>query len=98
MQLFVLPLFFLAGAVFPIYRLPTWLGTLTRFDPLAYAVDLMRRAVFQSVHAPAAVRAELSPGIHWGSWRLPAGFEIAIVVVVAASLLGGAIYQFTRAE
>ena len=98
MQLFVLPLFFLAGAVFPIYRLPTWLGTLTRFDPLAYAVDLMRRAVFQAVHAPPAVRAELSPGIHWGSWRLPAGFEIGIVVVVAAALLGGAIYQFTRPE
>ena len=43
MQLFVLPLFFLSAAVFPIAKLPTWLGTLTRFDPLAYAVDAMRK-------------------------------------------------------
>jgi ABC-2 type transport system permease protein len=98
MQLFVLPVFFLAGAVFPIAKLPTWLGTLTRFDPLAYAVDPMRRAVFKAVNAPASVRAQLSPGLHWGSWRLPVAFEIGVVIVVSAALLSGAIYQFTRAE
>ena len=98
MQLFVLPVFFLAGAVFPIAKLPTWLGTLTRFDPLAYAVDPMRRAVFNAVHAPPSVRAQLSPGLHWGSWRLPVAFEIGVVLAVSAALLGGAIYQFTRPE
>jgi len=98
MQLFVLPVFFLAGAVFPIARLPTWLGTLTRFDPLAYAVDPMRRSVFQAVHAPPAVRRQLSPGLSWGHWHLPVWFELGIVVLVSASLLGAAIWQFTRPE
>ena len=98
MQLFVLPMFFLAGAVFPIHRLPTWLGTLTRFDPLAYAVDAMRKTVFAHAHAPASVSRSLDPGITWFGWHLPLLFELGIVVLVAAALLGGAIAQFTRTE
>ncbi|HEV2309598.1 MAG TPA: ABC transporter permease [Acidimicrobiia bacterium] len=98
MQLFVLPMFFLAGAVFPIEKLPTWLGTLTRFDPLAYAVDPMRRAVFAHVSAPPSVRRSLDSGLTWGHWHLPALFELAIVVVVTALLLWGAVAQFTRVE
>ena len=98
MQLFVLPMFFLAGAVFPIGKLPTWLGTLTRFDPLAYAVDPMRRAVFHQVHAPLSVQRSLDPGLTWGHWHLPALFELGLVVVVSAALLWGAIAQFTRVE
>jgi ABC-2 type transport system permease protein len=98
MQLFVLPMFFLAGAVFPIHNLPAWLGTLTRFDPLAYAVDPMRKAVFTHAHASATVTRTLSPGLSWGGWHLPVALELGIVVVVAVALLGGAIAQFTRVE
>jgi ABC-2 type transport system permease protein len=98
MQLFVLPMFFLAGAVFPINRLPTWLGTLTRFDPLAYVVDAMRKTVFTHAHAPATVRRTLDPGITWGGWHLPLGVELGLAVLVAAALLGGAIAQFTHTE
>ncbi len=98
MQLFVLPMFFLAGAVFPIAKLPTWLGTLTRFDPLAYAVDPMRKTVFHYSHAPASVSRSLDPGLTWGSWHLPILFELGVVVVVSAALLWGAVAQFTRTE
>ncbi len=98
MQLFVLPMFFLAGAVFPIAKLPTWLGTLTRFDPLAYAVDPMRKIVFHYSHAPASVSRSLDPGLTWGSWHLPIWFELGVVVAVSAALLWGAIAQFTRTE
>ncbi len=98
MQLFVLPMFFLAGAVFPIEKLPTWLGTLTRFDPLAYAVDPMRRAVFSHVNAPPAAQKALNSGLTWGHWRLPALFELGIVIVVSGLLLWGAVAQFSRVE
>jgi ABC-2 type transport system permease protein len=98
MQLFVLPLFFLSAAVFPISKLPTWLGTLTRFDPVAYAVDPMRRVVFNAVHAPANVRRQLSPGLSWGSWHLPIYFEIGVVLAVSGALLFGAVWRFTRPE
>ena len=43
MQMFVFPMFLLSGALYPVSELPTWLGVLTRIDPLTYAVDAMRR-------------------------------------------------------
>jgi ABC-2 type transport system permease protein len=98
MQLFVLPMFFLAGAVFPIHRLPAWLGTLTRFDPLAYVVDAMRRTVFAHAHVSATVTRTLEPGITWGGWHLPLLFELGFVVLIAAALLAGAVAQFARVE
>ena len=42
MQMFVFPMFLLSGALYPVSELPTWLGVLTRIDPLTYAVDAMR--------------------------------------------------------
>ncbi len=45
-QMIVLPMFFLAGALFPVAGLPLWLAILNRLDPLTYAVDPMRRLVF----------------------------------------------------
>ena len=98
MQFFILPMFFLAGALFPVGDLPGWLSTLTRLDPLAYAVDPMRRAVFSHVHVPPGVNRRLNPGITWGSFHLPVALELGIVVLVALLALGGAIVQFSHAE
>jgi ABC-2 type transport system permease protein len=57
-----------------------------------------RRTVFAHAHAPASVSRSLDPGITWFGWHLPLLFELGVVVVVAAALLGGAIAQFTRTE
>lgn len=38
----VLPLYFASGAQFPLDRAPSWMQILARFNPLAYAVDLLR--------------------------------------------------------
>jgi ABC-2 type transport system permease protein len=38
----VLPLYFASGAQFPLDRAPSWMQFLSRFNPLAYAVDLLR--------------------------------------------------------
>jgi ABC-2 type transport system permease protein len=96
MQFILLPLFFLSGAVFPTTRLPGWLSTLTKLDPLTYAVDPMRRAVFAHVDAPAALQGTLNPGVHWGDWRLPVAVELGIVALLGVLMLLAAIAQFER--
>jgi ABC-2 type transport system permease protein len=69
-QLFVLPLFFLSGALYPLNGLPAWLTVLTRVDPITYVVDPMRQAVF--AHLPfGQVLNRLSPGITWFGWQVP---------------------------
>src|SRR5665811_1702881 len=62
MQFFLLPMFFLSGALFPLTQLPQWLNVLTKINPLSYVVDPMRRAVFAHVDAPAKLNATLITG------------------------------------
>ncbi|MCU1437327.1 MAG: type transporter [Naasia sp.] len=96
LQFILLPLFFLSGAVFSTTRLPGWLSALTKLDPLTYAVDPMRRAVFAHVDAPASLERTLNPGVHWGGWKLPVAVELAIVALLGILMLAAAIAQFER--
>ena len=97
-QLFVLPLFFLSGALYPLNGLPAWLTVLTRIDPLTYIVDPMRSAVFGHLSvSPLAVHA-LSPGITWFGWVVPLGLSLAIVAAMGATMLAIAIAEFRKTE
>jgi ABC-2 type transport system permease protein len=98
MNFFVLPMFFLSGAVFPLNRLPQWLSWLTKLDPLSYAIDPMRRAVFDSVHVPPGLAHTLNPGMTWGGSRLHVGVELAIVAFLGVAMLVAAVVQFSRPE
>ena len=42
MNFLVMPLFFLSGAIFPLSGLPSFLITITKFDPLSYGIDAFR--------------------------------------------------------
>jgi len=97
-QMLLMPLFFLSGALFPLSNLPGWLQFLTRIDPLTYAVDPVRRAVFSHLHAPAAVVHRLNPGVTWGNWRVPTSVEVLIVAAMGTAFLAVAIWQFQKAE
>jgi ABC-2 type transport system permease protein len=96
-QFFVMPMFFLSGAMFPLSGLPSWLGVLTKIDPLSYAVDPMRRAVFSYTQVPAAVQRAVNPGVSWGGWHLPVWFELALVCVLALGMMAAAVREFAKA-
>jgi len=97
-QMFVLPLFFLSGALYPLSGLPAWLTVLTRIDPLTYIVAPMRHAVFSHLSiSPLALNA-LSPGITWFGWVVPVGLCLAIVAAMGAVMLGIAIAEFRKTE
>jgi ABC-2 type transport system permease protein len=91
-------MFFISGALFPPAGLPGWLTVLNRLDPLSYAVDPMRRLVFNHLDISPAARAALDPGITWWGWRVPSLLEAAMVVVLGLIMLGVAIWQFSRTE
>jgi ABC-2 type transport system permease protein len=98
MQMIVMPMYFISGALFPVSGLPTWLTILNRIDPLAYAVDPMRRLVFSKLNISAAARHALDPGITWWGWHVPALLEAAVVLVLGLGLLGIAIWEFSASE
>jgi len=98
MQLVIMPLFFISGALFPVSGLPGWLAVLNRLDPLTYAVDPIRRAVFAHLDVTESARQALAPGVTWWGWHLPGLFEAALVALIGLSMLGVAILQFRRTE
>jgi ABC-2 type transport system permease protein len=98
MQMFVIPMTFLSGALYPVSGLPTWLGVLNRIDPLTYAVDPMRRLVFDHITISETARGTLDPGVTWWGWHLPSSLEAGMVLVLGVALLGMAIWRFSRTE
>jgi ABC-2 type transport system permease protein len=93
-----MPMFFLSGAIFPPSGLPQWLTVLTKLDPLAYAVDPMRGAVFAQVQASPSLEQRLNAGISWGGWHLPVALELGLVAAGALLALTLAVWQFNRVE
>jgi ABC-2 type transport system permease protein len=98
MQVMLLPLSFLSGALYPLSGLPTWLSILTRLNPLTYAVNPVRTAVFDRLDVSAAVRARLDPPLTWGSWPVPIWLQLLLVAGIGVLLMGLAIRQFARTE
>jgi ABC-2 type transport system permease protein len=97
MQMLVMPLLFLSGALFPLAGLPRWLEVLNRFDPITYAVDPIRRVVFARLDISAAARHALAPGVTWWGWHVPMALELLVVVAFALAMLGVAILEFRKA-
>jgi ABC-2 type transport system permease protein len=97
-QMIILPMYFLSGAIFPVSGLPQWLTILNRIDPLTYAVDPMRRAVFAHLNISPLARHVLDPGVTWWGWHLPGLFEAGVVALLGLLMLGIAIFEFSRIE
>ena len=97
-QMLIMPLFFLSGAMFPVTGLPTWLTVLNRLDPLTYAVDPMRRAVFAHLKLTPEVRERLSPGVTWLGWQVPSLLCAAVVAVLGAAMTAVAIAEFNQSD
>jgi ABC-2 type transport system permease protein len=98
MQLVLMPMFFVSGALYPVSGLPTWLGVLNRLDPLTYAVDPVRHLVFNHLDVSDAARQTLDPGVSWWGWHLPPLFEAGMVLLMGLAMMGVAIWKFTRTE
>jgi ABC-2 type transport system permease protein len=98
MQMIVMPVFFISGALFPVAGLPAWLAFLNRIDPLTYAVEPMRHLVFSHLDLSPRAVAALDPGVTWFGWRVPTLLEAAMVLALGLVFLAIAIWEFSASE
>ncbi|GAA4391511.1 ABC transporter permease [Actinomadura sp. NPDC048032] len=98
MQMAMMPMMFLSGALYPLNGLPAWLTVLTRFNPLTYAVDPLRHAVFSHLDVSPQLLRTFDPGVTWGGWVVPIWLEIVLVLGMGLGLMGVAILEFRRAD
>jgi ABC-2 type transport system permease protein len=97
-QMVMMPMYFLSGAIFPVSGLPQWLTILNRLDPMTYAVDPMRRLVFNHLNISAAARRALDPGVTWWGWHVPTLVEAGVVLAIGMVCLAVAIAEFSGRE
>jgi ABC-2 type transport system permease protein len=97
-QMLIMPMMFLSGSLYPLANLPTWLSVLTRLNPLTYAVQPMRAAVFDNLNLSSDVRAQLDPAITWWGWEVPRAMQLGLVALITVGLVGLATALFVRTE
>ncbi len=98
MQMLVLPLSFLSGALYPVGNLPGWLAFLVKVNPVTYAVHPVRTAAFSRVDASPEALAQLNPPITWWGWEVPTLVQLALVAVLGVVMVGVAVLQFQKVE
>jgi ABC-2 type transport system permease protein len=97
-QLILMPMMFLSGALFPMANLPTWLAVVTKLNPLTYLVQPMRSTIFERMEIPAAAWAALDPSITWFGWPVPTALQLLLAVGCAAAILTAAVLVFDRSD
>lgn len=85
MNFFLMPMFFLSGAFFPLQGVPLWMSILSRLDPVSYGVDPLRQVVL-SRELPAVALQEIS--LH------PVVVDAAILMAFGVAFLIPAILLF----
>ncbi|MDE3064360.1 MAG: ABC transporter permease [Acidobacteriota bacterium] len=98
MQMLMMPMLFLSGALFPLNNLPRWLTVLTRVNPLTYAVDPLRRVVFDAQGMNAIARARFPTGVTLFGYRMPIVAELGVVGVFATVFFLLAIWGLSTTE
>jgi ABC-2 type transport system permease protein len=98
MQMLLMPMLFLSGALFPLNGLPGWLTVITRLNPLTYAVAPFRKVVFSAQNMSAAARARFPTSVTIFGYSLPIWVELAIVVIFALVFFVLAFRGLSRTE
>jgi len=98
MQFLLMPMLFLSGALFPITGLPTWLSVITKLDPVAYAIDPIRRVFFAAQDLPAVALVRFGGGVEWFGHVLPVGAEVLVLIVFSLVFLVLSIRSFGKTD
>ncbi|WP_030773411.1 ABC transporter permease [Streptomyces sp. NRRL F-2664] len=89
----MMPLLFLSGGFFPLEGLPGWARSLAAVNPIAYGVDLLRRAVALRLPDRTAVT-----GIEWFGHRPPLVLEAGALLAAGVLALLWAAHRFKRPD
>ncbi len=92
MQFFLMPIFFLSGALYPIETLPTWLGALAKLDPATYGVTALRRVMLGTGAGAYGTSVTL-----FGR-TLPLGGEVGVLLAVGVLMCVVAVALFRATE
>jgi ABC-2 type transport system permease protein len=96
MNFLTMPIFFLAGALFPLNGLPGWMTVLTRLDPASYGIDALRRTALGAGGVPGPALDRL--GLSLFGQSLSVWINEALVLGFGLVMLGAAVLSFRQRD
>jgi ABC-2 type transport system permease protein len=97
MQFILMPMIFVSGALFPMRDLPTWMNFLVKVNPVTYAIDPLRKIIFEAQGLPAFV-LEMLPqaglGVTLFGHAVTLQEDIAIIALFGAVMIAVAVWMF----
>lgn len=98
LQLLLMPMIFLSGAMFPLRGLPDWLAVLAHLNPLTYAVDPLRQVMFAGQGIEPADSSRFATGVELFGYSLPVAAELGIVAGFAVLFTALSVRKFGKPE
>lgn len=97
MQFILMPMIFVSGALFPMRNLPAWMNFLVKVNPVTYAIDPLRKIIFEAQGLPASV-LEMLPqaglGVTLFGHAVSMQEDIAIIALFGAVMITVAVWMF----
>jgi ABC-2 type transport system permease protein len=95
-QFLLLPLVLLSGTLFPVQRLPPWLGAAARLDPFTYPVDAIRRVLLSWQSLPDGALQRYGADIEVLGHRMGLAQEAGLTVAFALLFVALAAIRLRR--
>ncbi len=97
-QILVMPMIFLSGALFPINNMPGWLDVIVKINPVTYGVDVMKKIMIDVDSLSATVRETMGLNLTVFGRQVSVFEEILFVAGFAVLFVAIATVSFKHAH
>lgn len=97
-QILVMPMIFLSGALFPINNMPTWMDVIVKINPVTYGVDVMKKIMVDVDSLSPEVIDAMGLNLSIFGRQITIFEEILFIIVFAIVLVLLATVLFKRAN
>lgn len=97
-QILVMPMIFLSGALFPINNMPGWMDVVVKLNPVTYGVDVMKKIMIDVESLSPMIRDAMGLNLQLFGNTLTVAMEIAFIFTFTVILILFATLSFRRAN
>ncbi|ADI00769.1 ABC transporter permease [Salisediminibacterium selenitireducens] len=97
-QILVMPMIFLSGALFPVSNMPAWMDVIVKINPVTYGVDVMKKLMIDTSELSPVVIEAMGLNIEVFGRQVTIFEEILFIAAFAAVLVFFATISFKRAN
>lgn len=97
-QILVMPMIFLSGALFPINNMPAWMDIIVKINPVTYGVDVMKKIMIDLDNLSPAVIEAMGLNITVFGRQVTIWEEILFILIFAVILVLLATVSFRKAN